>query len=230
MANKNLFQTLAGALLPQTDARQQPSARRPTLLSRSHALAQYAATGCLERHVLRDAPRAARDRAARCATACRAPSSSRKTAVYCRERGYMKDMPALLCALLRVHATPALLRARLRPRDRQRQDAAQLRADRPLGRQVGRKSLGSAPKRLVQRWFGQRTDEKIFRRRSVRRRRWRTSSRWSTRVPATASRARSTRYLIGRPYDARRCRRSCSAFEAYKRGAAASCRTCRSRC
>ena len=46
MANKTLFQTLAGKLAPRTDARNEAGGRAYAR-SPEAALAQYAATGCL---------------------------------------------------------------------------------------------------------------------------------------------------------------------------------------
>ena len=59
-----------------------------------HALAQYAATGCLNGTFYATARCSSR----RVLKLCdRVPAEFiAKTAVYCRERGYMKDMPALL--------------------------------------------------------------------------------------------------------------------------------------
>ena len=46
MANKTLFQSLRGALLPQADATNEAGGPAYTLTPKQ-ALAQYAATGCL---------------------------------------------------------------------------------------------------------------------------------------------------------------------------------------
>jgi hypothetical protein len=84
-----------------------------------------------------------------------------KTAVYARERGFMKDLPALLCAVLSVE--DAALCEQIF--DRVIDDGKMLRNFVQIVRSgvVGRKSLGSLPKRLVQRWFAQRTDAQVFR-------------------------------------------------------------------
>ena len=46
MANATLFRSLVGALIPKTDARNEAGGRAYQLPA-EHALAQFAATGCL---------------------------------------------------------------------------------------------------------------------------------------------------------------------------------------
>ena len=84
-----------------------------------------------------------------------------KTAIYCRERGHMKDMPALLCAAL-ASLDSAMLK---RVFDRVIDDGKMLRNFVQIVRSgvVGRKSFGTAPKRLAQGWFKSRSPEAIFR-------------------------------------------------------------------
>ncbi len=84
-----------------------------------------------------------------------------KTAVYSREKGFMKDIPAVLCAASSVKDAK-LLRAVF---DRVIDDGKMLRNFVQVLRSgaVGRKSLGTAPKKLVQRWLESRTDEQLFR-------------------------------------------------------------------
>src|SRR5262249_52397462 len=83
-----------------------------------------------------------------------------KTAVFSRERGYMKDMPALLCAVLSVKDHELLNAIFPRVID----NAKMLRNFVQIMRSgvVGRKSLGSAPKRLVLQWLEARSPESLF--------------------------------------------------------------------
>src|SRR5437868_3337208 len=158
MANKNLFKTLAGVLLPKTNARN--SERAPAYaFSSKHALAQYAATGCMNAtfyasaedqlktvlDLVKDVP----------------PEFVAKTALYCRSKGYMKDLPALLVAVLSVRS-PGLMAEVF---DRVIDDARMLRNFVQIMRSgvVGRKSLGTLPKRLVRSWFERRSDDQVFR-------------------------------------------------------------------
>ena len=99
MANRNLFQSIAGKLLPKTDALNEEFAPAYKLEPK-HALAQYAATGCMNHTFYASAE----EQLARVLELCQKVDSEfiAKTAVFCRERGFMKDMPALLCAVLSV--------------------------------------------------------------------------------------------------------------------------------
>jgi 60 kDa SS-A/Ro ribonucleoprotein len=89
------------------------------------------------------------------------PEMVAKTAVYCRSRGYMKDVPALLVAYL-AKRDVALMKAAF---PRVIDNGKMLRNFVQVVRSgvVGRKSFGTAPKRAAQAWFESRTPENIFR-------------------------------------------------------------------
>src|ERR1043165_4269791 len=99
MANKTLFKSLMGRLMPATDAINEEKAPAYALPPK-HRLAQYAATGCLNATFYA----AADEQLAQVLELCQNVDAEfiAKTAIFCRERGYMKDMPALLCAVLSV--------------------------------------------------------------------------------------------------------------------------------
>lgn len=157
MANKTLFKSLAGKLLPATDALNEENAPAYTLPAK-HRLAQYAATGCLNGTFYAGAD----EQLAQVLELCQTVDAEfiAKTAIFCRERGYMKDMPALLCAVLSIKA-PALL-AQVFPRVID--NAKMLRNFVQIMRSgaVGRKSLGTAPKRLVREWLDARDPVSLF--------------------------------------------------------------------
>jgi len=157
VANKTIFRSLIGALIPRADTINE--AGGPAyLLSPEQALAQFASTGCLNTtFYATDAEQL--DRVTTLAEPV-SPEFVAKTAVYCRERGYMKDMPALLLAVLSRRA-PSLMD---RVFDRVVDSPRMLRTFVQIVRSgaTGRKSLGSAPKRCVRRWLDQRTDAAIF--------------------------------------------------------------------
>ena len=126
MVNTQLFQTLKGALLPNANSVNAEQAPAYAFTPR-HRLAQLAATGCLGQTFYANAEAqldAVLTLAKELDTAFVA-----KTALYAREAGLHEG-----------HARPAggdaggtrrgLAGPGVRPRDRQRQDAAQLRADR----------------------------------------------------------------------------------------------------
>src|ERR1051325_5755175 len=88
MANKNLFKSLVGKLVPAADARNEHGAPAYALTPKQ-ALAQYAATGCLTRTFYAGAG----EQLAKVLELCELvePEFVAKTAVYARERGFMKD-------------------------------------------------------------------------------------------------------------------------------------------
>ncbi len=158
MANKSLFQTGPGHSSRRADSCNEEGS--PAYgFSKEHALAQYAATGCLNGTFYADA----NEQLDTVLRLCRGvePRFIAKTAVFCRERGYMKDMPALLCAVL-AERDVALLDSVF---DRVVDNGKMLRNFVQIVRSgvTGRRSLGSAPKRLVRQWFESRSPEQVFR-------------------------------------------------------------------
>ena len=158
MANKTLFQTIFGGLIPATDTVN--SEKAPAYaLSPKQALAQYAATGCFNRTFYASAE----DQLERVLELCQAvgPEFVSQVAIYSRQNSYMKDMPALLCAWLSARS-PRLHQAVFA---QVIDNAKMLRAYVQIMRSgvVGRKSLGSAPKRLVRDWMASRDEESLFR-------------------------------------------------------------------
>ena len=150
MANRNLFKSIVGKLIPATNVINEEFAPAYAFTPK-HALAQYVATGCLNSTFYATAE----TQLERVIDLCREiePEFIARTAVYARERGFMKDMPALLCAVLSVEVLRGLrdraLLARIFPRvidnGRMLRNFVQIMRSGV----VGRKSLGTAPKRLV---------------------------------------------------------------------------------
>ncbi|HET6852692.1 MAG TPA: hypothetical protein VFH46_10225 [Pyrinomonadaceae bacterium] len=157
MANKTLFKSLIGKLARATDAVNEE--RAPAYaLSPKHQLAQYAATGCLNTTFYAGAD----EQLAKALELCAEIDAEfiAKTAVFCRERGFMKDMPALLCAVLSIKDRELLARVFPRVID----NPKMLRNFVQIMRSgaVGRKSLGSAPKRMVREWLDARDPATLF--------------------------------------------------------------------
>ena len=152
MANNQLFQSASGKQPPRTDARNQAGAPAYAFDAK-HALAQYAATGCLNATFYASAEEQLDTVLRLCDRV--PPTFIARTAVYARERGFMKDMPALLVAYLTVQAP--LLAASVF--ERVIDDGRMLRTFVQILRSgvVGRKSLGSMPKRLVKQWLASRS-------------------------------------------------------------------------
>jgi len=160
MANKTLFKSFTGTLPPRTDTRNEAGGTAYSL-SPKHQLAQYASTGCLNSTFYASAEdQLATVLALANEVAATEPDFVAKLALFTRRNGHMKDVPALLLAVLSVKA-PALLAEVF---DRVIDNGRMLRTFVQIMRSgvVGRKSMGSLPKRLVEIWLDLRTDTEVF--------------------------------------------------------------------
>src|SRR5262245_51123406 len=158
MANKSLFQSIVGRLLPKADVVNEAGGSAYAF-SPEHALAQLAATGCLNATYYATAET---QLAGVVELASKVdPRFLAKTAIYVREKGLMKDMPALLLAVLSVR-DKALFAATF---DRVIDNAKMLRTFVQIVRsgQVGRKSLGTRPKKQILAWLDAHGDDALFR-------------------------------------------------------------------
>lgn len=196
MANKTLFQTIAGRLLPKADTRNEAGGLAYRL-SPQQALALYASTGCVNATFYANAE----EQLDRVLAVCQevSPEFMARTALYVRQRNHMKDMPALLCAVLSLKS-PGLMAEIF---DRVIDNAKMLRNFVQIMRSgvVGRKSLGTLPKRLVCQWIESRTDEQLFIGSICNNPSLADVIKMVHPKPATASRAALFGYLIGREYD-----------------------------
>jgi 60 kDa SS-A/Ro ribonucleoprotein len=156
MALKSLFQSATNTT-PATAKNEANGAAYA--FSPEHSLAQYAATGTFNQ-TFYATPSDQLHKVSELASRCDAEFVA-KTAVYCREKGLMKDMPAYLAASLAVRDTRLLSLVFPRVID----NGKMLRNFVQIVRSgaVGRKSFGSAPKRLCRSWFSARAPEQIFR-------------------------------------------------------------------
>jgi 60 kDa SS-A/Ro ribonucleoprotein len=212
MANKTLFQTLAGKF-SKADTVNEAGAKAFALTPK-HALAQYAVTGCLNGTIYADAETQLQ-RVVELASAA-GPEFTAKVAVYGRERGHMKDMPALLCAALSVLDAEKLKAVFPRVCD----DGKMVRNFVQILRSgaVGRKSLGSVPRKLVQQWLESRSDEQLFRATVGQSPSLADVVKMVHPRPANTQRAAFYGWLLGRRHDAAMLPECVRAFEAYKRG------------
>ena len=195
MANKTLFQSTIGKLLTGADTHNEAGGRAYSL-NAQHQLAQYAATGCLNRTFYASASDQL-DTVLKLTEKVE-PEFIAKTALYARHTGYMKDMPALLCAVLSVKS-PGLLAEIF---ERVIDNAKMLRNFVQIMRSgvVGRKSLGTLPKRLVLQWIESRTDKQLFVGSIGNDPSLADVIRMVHPKPQSASRNALFGYLIGRPY------------------------------
>ena len=123
-----------------------------------HALAQIAATGCLNRTFYasgEDQLDAVLDLAKKFD-----PKYVAKVAIFARERGYMKDMPAVLLAVLAKRDIALLRKVFMRVID----NGKMLRNFVQIVRsgKTGRKSLGHGPKELVKAWLESKDDRRLL--------------------------------------------------------------------
>ena len=158
MAIKTLFGSFHGPLVPAADTVNHEGAPAYEM-SPKQALAQYAATGCFGRTFYATE----QEQLSRVLELCEAtgPEFAAKVAIYARQNSYMKDMPALLWAWVSTRS-PQLheaVFARVIDSTKMVRNYVQILRSGA----VGRKSLGSAPKRLVRSWLAGTDEETIFR-------------------------------------------------------------------
>ena len=215
MANKTLFKSLIGKLLPKADAVNEAGGSAYKLSPKA-ALAQYAATGCLNATYYASAEDQLQNILNLCSHPEVEPEFIARVALYARSRGQMKDLPALLCAALSVFG-PGLLAEIF---DRVIDDGKMLRNFVQIMRSgvVGRKSLGTLPKRLVQGWFDARSDEQIFRASVGNDPSLADVIRMVHPKPKSASRAALYGYLVGQPHQSADLPELVKQFEAFKAG------------
>jgi 60 kDa SS-A/Ro ribonucleoprotein len=132
---------------------------RAYAFSPEHALAQYAVTGTMHNTFYASAEEQLEKLLELAENV--SPEFVAKTALYCRTRGFMKDVPALLVAYLAKKDVRLMKAVFSRVID----NGKMLRNFVQVVRSgvVGRKSFGTAPKRAAQAWFKSRTPEVIFR-------------------------------------------------------------------
>jgi 60 kDa SS-A/Ro ribonucleoprotein len=215
MVNTQLFQAARGALLPQPQSvnhEQVPA----YVLSARHQLAQLAATGCLNDTFYADA-QSQLDGVATLAAAVDAEFVA-KTAVYARQAGHMKDMPVLLAALLATRDVKLLAQVFGRVVD----NGKTLRAFVQMLRSgaLGRKSLGTRPKKLVQEWLLTATEKQLLNAAIGNTPSLADVVKMVHPKPVEAWRAAWFAWLIGKAYDEAALPPVTQAFERFKRAMA----------
>ncbi|WP_373741873.1 RNA-binding protein [Neisseria sp.] len=211
MANTNLFQSVKQKLF-QADTRNEAGGLAYTLTPKQQ-LAQLAATGCLNstfyasaENQLAQILKLAADLDAEFIA---------KTAIYARERGMMKDMPALLLAAL-AHKDVAML---ARVFERVADNGKMLRNFVQIIRSgaVGRKSFGSRPKKLIQQWLLTASEKQLLNAAVGNNPSLADIVKMVHPKPQEAWRAAWFAWLIGKPYDADALPPITRAFETYKK-------------
>ncbi|WP_269631227.1 RNA-binding protein [Pelomonas sp. BJYL3] len=215
MVNTQLFHTIKGALLPAATARNAQQAPAYAFSPR-HQLAQLAATGCLSRTFYASAEDQLDQVLA--LTQELEPAFVAKAAIYGRQSGHMKDMPALLAASLAQRDVALLSQVFSRVVD----NGKMLRNFVQILRSgaVGRKSLGSRPKKLVQQWLLTATEKQLLNAAVGNTPSLADVVKMVHPKPAEAWRAAWFAWLIGRPFDEAALPPITQAFERFKRDAA----------
>ncbi|MCA9284265.1 MAG: hypothetical protein KDA22_03555, partial [Phycisphaerales bacterium] len=216
MANKSLFSSTVGRLLPNANTRNEAGGVAYRFTPKQ-ALAQYAATGCLNGTFYAAASEQLANLVGLASQV--EPEFVARVALHCRTKGHMKDTPALLVALLSVRS-PGLMAEVF---DRVIDSPKMLRNFVQIMRSgaVGRKSLGTLPKRLVLQWLESRTDEQIFRASVGQSPLLADVLRMVHPKPTTASRAALYGYLVGKPFDWNALPELVRSFEVFKTNPAA---------
>ena len=215
MVNTQLFQTLKGQLLPQATAQNQAGAPAYAL-SPQHQLAQIAATGCLNQTFYADAQ--SQLDAVQMLAAQVEPAFVAKIAVYARQTAFMKDMPLLLASLLAVRDVTLLSQVFGRVVD----NGKTLRGFVQMLRSgaLGRKSLGSRPKKLVQQWLLNATEKQLLNAAVGNTPSLADVVKMVHPKPTEAWRAAWFAWLICKPFDEATLPPATQAFERFKRALA----------
>ena len=212
MAMKSLFASYAGRLLSRPDAQNREGAPAYAYGPR-HALAQMAMTGTLSPTFYASEHRQLADVTE--AVGKVDPAYLAKAAIWARRRGAMKDMPALLLAALSTKDPVLFARAFPRVVDNGRMLRTFVQIMRSGA--VGRKSLGSRPKAMVEGWLASASDRQILQAAVGQQPSLADVIRMVHPKPASAERRALYAYLIGRPYDVAALPEAVVAFEAFKR-------------
>lgn len=210
MANTTLFQSIKNRLT-KTDTYNEAGGIAYTLTPKQQ-LAQLAATGCLNNTYYADA-QSQLDQVLKLAKNLDAEFIA-KTAVYARQKGFMKDMPALLLAVLAQKDVNMLARVF----DQVVDNGKMLRNFAQIIRSgaVGRKSFGNRPKKLMQTWLLTATEKQLLNAAVGNSPSLADVVKMVHPKPREAWRAAWFAWLIGKPYDREALPPITRAFEDYK--------------
>ena len=210
MANTTLFQSIKNCFT-KTDTYNDAGGIAYTLTPKQQ-LAQLAATGCLNNTFYADA-QSQLDQVLKLAESLDAEFIA-KTAVYARQKGFMKDMPALLLAVLAQKDVNMLARVF----DQVVDNGKMLRNFAQIIRSgaVGRKSFGNRPKKLMQTWLLTATEKQLLNAAVGNSPSLADVVKMVHPKPREAWRAAWFAWLIGKPYDREALPPITRAFEDYK--------------
>lgn len=212
MVNKAFFKSYLGKLLPGTDAANHEGAPAYRLTARE-ALAQYAVTGTFNGTFYADGV----DQldAVKALALEVEPEFLAKVAIYAAEKGYMKDMPVMLLAMLASLQSDAFARAF----PRVVKSGKMLRGFVQVMRSgvTGRKSLGTRPKKAVQAWLERASTEQILRAMVGNDPSLADVIRMVHPKPSSEERKSLYAWAIGKPYDHAALPKPVKSLEAFRR-------------
>jgi len=210
MANTTLFQSIKTRLTAANTYNE--AGGIAYTLTPKQQLAQLAATGCLNSTYYADA----QDQLEQVLALAENLDAEfiAKTAVYARQKGFMKDMPALLLAVLAQKDVNMLARVF----DQVADNGKMLRNFAQIIRSgaVGRKSFGNRPKKLMQTWLLTATEKQLLNAAVGNAPSLADVVKMVHPKPREAWRAAWFAWLIGKPYDREALPPITRAFEDYK--------------
>lgn len=210
MANTTLFQSIK-TRSTAANTRNEAGGIAYTLTPKQQ-LAQLAATGCLNSTYYADA----QDQLEQVLELAKNLDAEfiAKTAVYARQKGFMKDMPALLLAVLAKKDVNMLARVF----DQVADNGKMLRNFAQIIRSgaVGRKSFGNRPKKLMQTWLLTATEKQLLNAAVGNSPSLADVVKMVHPKPREAWRAAWFAWLIGKPYNREALPPITRAFEDYK--------------
>ena len=212
MTNQQLFNTLPQAHV--STAVNHAGGNAYSLTSKQ-ALAQIASTGCFG-NTYYAAASDQLDEVLKHAANCEV-SYVAKVAVYARQLGHMKDMPAILLAHLCSRGPEGLLAAKLVfPRVIDNGKMARNFAQIVRSGKTSRKSFGSAPRRMLREWFASRSSDQLFRDSVGKKPSLSDLVKMVRPNPVSDDRKALYAYLIGKPYTVEHLPELVRAYENYK--------------
>ena len=210
MANTTLFQSIKTRLTAANTYNE--AGGIAYTLTPKQQLAQLAATGCLNSTYYADA----QDQLEQVLALAENLDAEfiAKTAVYARQKGFMKDMPALLLAVLAQKDVNMLARVF----DQVADNGKMLRNFAQIIRSgaVGRKSFGNRPKKLMQTWLLTATEKQLLNAAVGNSPSLADVVKMVHPKPREAWRAAWFAWLIGKPYDREALPPITRTFEDYK--------------
>jgi 60 kDa SS-A/Ro ribonucleoprotein len=215
MANKKLFKSVSSksnVKVQETNTVNRAGGVAYSLTD-EHALAQLAVTGTFNNIFYADAEAQLKDILA-LAQKVR-PEFLAKVAVYARESGFMKDTSALLLAVLAARDVNLFKKVFNRVVD----NGKMLRNFCQIVRSgvTGRKSFGSAPKRLIRDWLDRRTDKQLLEDSIGNDPELTDIIKMVHPKPSTKSREAFYAYLMGKEHNVEALPENVKEFEAFKR-------------